>query len=339
MMESHRKRYETCCLALWRSFESLVSTDEEWCLVQRMVRLWASVILLMDVSDSYVGLVCRSIRNTCEKNKMLTLSHLNNFLNKGMDNKQEKNYVLCDDATDSPTILALLQHLAVSFYLDEQCNPFRSTTMDLSFAKHILFTQKYYTKSDLGNKTLHVWTIKVDEEGSVFYGRPTKTTRPLRDCLQWYDAANTFDAWTDCSEKNKKLSQTDYATRDFKVRVHPRICTTDGDHWTTCCSPKGVLVHDDSPIEDTFQPAFTDAADDDAVTLKCDGCNEERRLGCIDQLAGALGMDRSYVRECMETFKFTCYDAALTCSTDQPKVLNTLHPYGIFSLPPTARRL
>ena len=66
------------------------------------------------------------------------------------------------------------------------------------------------------------------------------------------------------------------------------------------------------------------------VTLKCDGCNEERRLGCIDQLAGALGMDRSYVRECMETFKFTCYDAALTCSTDQPKVLNTLHPYGIF---------
>ena len=47
---------------------------------------------------------------------MLTLSHLNNFLNKGMDNKQEKNYVLCDDATDGPTILALLQHLMVSFF-------------------------------------------------------------------------------------------------------------------------------------------------------------------------------------------------------------------------------
>lgn len=319
-----KQRYETCCLALWRSFQSLVTTPEqkeEKCLVQTMVRLWGSVILLLDLSNAHIGRICRSIRHTCEKRKQSTLSHLRNFLKKGVNRTGKLTFVQTPEGLTSPNLFNLLHHLVSSCYLNERCG--WEPNEDLDFAQHILFTNTYYTKEDIDTCPSSIRTIDIHEDGPVSFGEPGPAIDPtctLQQCFQWYNTTNKYDEWTDCSTRMD-------ATSTFRVRVNPNAPPPP----STFCSENGVFVHDDSLFDDRFEPTFErtlEDDDEDVLTVKCDVCDHERRFGCMEQLE-QLGI--TDVREfATDHYQFSCYHAALECSTEQPNVLKTLHPYGVF---------
>lgn len=332
IMEDHKykdakQRYETYCLALWRSFQSLVTTSEqkeEKHLVQTMVRLWGSVILLLDLSNAYVGRICRSIRHTCEKSKQNTLSHLRNFLKKGVNRTGKLTFVQTPEGLPSPNIFNLLHHLVSSCYLNQTYGFARKPNEDLDFAQHILFTNTYYTKEDMDTCPSSIRTIDIHEDGPVSFGEPEPAIDPtctLQQCFQWYNTTQQYDEWTDCSTRMD-------ANSTFKVRVNPNAPPPQ----STFCSQNGVFVHNDSFFDDTFEPTFDETLKDDdegVVTVKCDVCGHERRFGCMDQLTKQLGI--TDVRDfATDHYQFSCYHAALECSTEQPNVLKTLHPYGVF---------
>lgn len=335
-MEDHKykdakQRYETCCLALWRSFQSLVTTPEqkeEKCLVQTMVRLWGSVILLLDLSNAHVGQICRSIRHTCEKRKQSTLSHLRNFLKKGVNRTGKLTFVQTPEELPSPNILNLLHHLVASCYLYQTHGFARKPNEDLDFAQHILFTNTYYTKQDMNDVCpSSARTINIQEDGSVSFGEPKPAMDPpytLQKCFQWYNTTQQYDEWTDCSTHMD-------ASAEFRVRVNPNAFPSQVQ-FATFCSQNGVFVHNDSFFDDEFEPTFDETVKDDdegVVTVKCDVCGHERRFGCMEQLTKQLGI--TDVREfATDHYQFSCYHAALECSTEQPNVLKTLHPYGLF---------
>lgn len=334
IMEDHKykdakQRYETCCLALWRSFQSLVTSpeqEEEKCLVQTMVRLWGSVILLLDLSNAHIGRMCRSIRHTCEKSKQSTLSHLRNFLKKGRNRTGTLRFVQTLEGQPSPNILNLLHHLVASCYLNERCGFARKPNEDLDFAQHILFTNTYYTKEDMDTCPSSIKTIIIQEDGPVSFGEPGPAIDPtytLHQCFQWYHKTQQYGEWTDCSTRIDP-------TGTFRVRVNPNAFASQVQ-FATFCSQNGVFVHNDSFFDDTFEATFDETLKEDdegVVTVKCDVCHQERRFGYME-LTKQLGITdvRTFATD---HYQFSCYHAALECSTKQPNVLKALHPYGVF---------